>query len=205
MIDLHIHTTYSDGSYKLVDILKKCEEKKLSVISITDHNTCDSYFELEKLNLKNYYNGHIIVGIELNTMVAGIPIEILGYNYDYYKMSELLKKYYLKPEERNKIEFERLVEKCKKYGLILDDNVLSQFDPNIFASVTILKNIQNHKENKAKINETYCQTMRDFYREYMSNPNTPLYVDTSDLIPDLNIAIDLIKKSRWISFCSSYI
>ena len=37
MIDLHMHTIYSDGSKTVEEVLKMCEEKKLEYISITDH------------------------------------------------------------------------------------------------------------------------------------------------------------------------
>lgn len=37
MVDMHIHTVYSDGDKTINEVLKKCEEKKLEYISITDH------------------------------------------------------------------------------------------------------------------------------------------------------------------------
>ncbi len=200
MIDLHMHTTYSDGSDSLIDVLKKCEEKKLSVISITDHNTCDGYLELERINVKDYYSGHIIVGIELNTRAAEIPIELLGYNIDYKKMIPLLEKTYISSSERNRIEFERLIQKCYDAGIKLDEDVIDQFDPNSFASIVILRNITHYEENRDKINERSWGSLRDFYRDYMSNPDTPLYVDSSDLVPDLDTTISLIKEADGLVF-----
>lgn len=43
MIDLHIHTLYSDGDKTVEEILKMCEEKHIEYISITDHDTCKQY------------------------------------------------------------------------------------------------------------------------------------------------------------------
>jgi len=43
MVDMHIHTNYSDGDNTVEEVLKKCESKKLEYISITDHNTCKGY------------------------------------------------------------------------------------------------------------------------------------------------------------------
>ncbi len=200
MIDLHMHTTYSDGTFPVIDVLRMCEEKHLSVISITDHNTCEAYFEMERMNVKDFYKGHIVVGIELNTRVAGVPIEILGYNYDYNIMKDLLKDIYISSEEHNRIEFNRLIDNCHKAGIILDDDIAERFDPNSFASVTILRSIMKYDENRTKINERSWGSIRDFYRDYMSNPNTPLFVDTSDLVPDLDTAIDLVKKSGGLVF-----
>ena len=44
MIDLHMHTTYSDGTDTVKELLEKAEFLGLEVISITDHNTCKAYF-----------------------------------------------------------------------------------------------------------------------------------------------------------------
>ena len=54
MIDLHMHTIYSDGSKTVEEVLKMCEEKKLEVISITDHNNVMTYFDLETIKIKDY-------------------------------------------------------------------------------------------------------------------------------------------------------
>lgn len=200
MIDLHIHTTYSDGTDGVIDILKKAQDKQLSVISISDHNNCDAYFELEELTISDYYKGKIIAGIELNTKADGIPIEILGYNIDYKVMNKLVKEIYLSSEQRNKIEFERLMNKCKKYGIILDDDILEKFNPEEFASVAIHNSITSYEQNKNRLNERSWNSSRDFYRDYMSNPNTPFYVEMDDLVPDLDTAIDLIKQAGGLVF-----
>ncbi len=36
MIDLHIHTIYSDGDKTILEILKLCEDRKLEYISIKE-------------------------------------------------------------------------------------------------------------------------------------------------------------------------
>lgn len=82
MIDLHIHSKYSDGTDSVVEILEKAQKRNLEYISITDHNTCSAYQELKNIEVKKYYKGKIITGIELNTIVLDIPIEILGYDID---------------------------------------------------------------------------------------------------------------------------
>ncbi len=201
MIDLHIHSKYSfDGSDELIDILKMAEEKKLSYISISDHNNTDAYYELDKIDIKKYFSGKIIPGIEINSKADGVPIEILGYNFDYKKMNENVKKILLSSEERTKVEFERLVENCKKFGIRLDDNILDVFDYSEFASGFVHRNMKKYPENKAKINERSWESSRDFYRDYMSNPNTPLFVNADDLVPDLDTAIGSVLSAGGIVF-----
>ena len=43
MVDMHIHTLYSDGDKTVEEVLKMCQEKNLEYISIIDHNTCKQY------------------------------------------------------------------------------------------------------------------------------------------------------------------
>ena len=78
MIDLHIHTTYSDGTKTVKEILKQAEDLKLDYISITDHDKCDAYEELKDINISEFYSGKIIKGIEIKCFYKGSTIEVLG-------------------------------------------------------------------------------------------------------------------------------
>ena len=93
MIDLHMHTIYSDGCNNIESILKMCEEQKLEYISITDHNTCKAYYD-EALIKNNIFKGKIIKGCELNAEFQGRGIEILGYNINPDIIMEWREKYY---------------------------------------------------------------------------------------------------------------
>lgn len=205
MIDLHMHTKNSDGTDEVIDILKKAEEKKLTCISITDHNTVDAYCELENINIKNYYSGDMIVGVELNTKVLNIPIEILGYNFDYKLLKEKLPNIYISAEERNKIEFSRLVEKCKSAGIEISDYDIEQYDGKSFASTYIHKIITRNINNKKFIDTDAFENSSIFYRKYMSNPNSQFYVEMDDIVPDFETASNLIKECGRKSILTTYI
>lgn len=200
MIDLHMHTTYSDGTESCTTVLKKCQEKNLSYISITDHNTALAYEELEKLNLKSLFNGKIIPGIELNTKVLNIPIEILGYGIDYKKMNELVKNVYIPAEERNKIEVKRLYNKCVESGIILDKNCLDNYKPEMFASVFFHSEITKHEENKKLLSQEAWDSSKIFYRQYMSDPKTKLYVEMDDFVPNFETASNLVRQAGGLVF-----
>lgn len=200
MIDLHTHTKYSDGADSLIELLKNAESKKLNIISITDHNTALAYDELGKMNYKQYYTGKIIPGIELNTKVLGVPIEILGYGIDYKKMSEILGDVYIPAEERNKIEVKRLYDRCIKAGIKLEKDCLKNFDGTSFASKFIQLEIKKYQENKDIITEDAWNDTKVFYRKYMSNPEGILYVEMDDFVPDFNVASELVKKAGGLVF-----
>lgn len=93
MIDLHIHTTYSDGSYSLKEILEEAQNKKLDIISITDHDCVKAYNELKNIDVKKIYKGNIITGCEFKCVFPEykLPIEILGYGFETSIIEEFLK------------------------------------------------------------------------------------------------------------------
>lgn len=75
MIDLHIHSNFSDGAYSVDEILEIAQKIGYTTISIVDHNTCEAYEYLK--NMKNrIFEGKIISGCEFNTFYNHIPIEL---------------------------------------------------------------------------------------------------------------------------------
>lgn len=79
MIDLHIHSEYSDGEWTPEEIISDAQKKKLTAIAITDHDAIQGYQEAKKL-LPSDLN--LISGIELNTDGVHGELHILGYNFD---------------------------------------------------------------------------------------------------------------------------
>ena len=51
MIDLHIHSTCSDGTFTPKEIVHKVIEKNLYGFSLTDHDTVDGISEILAMNL----------------------------------------------------------------------------------------------------------------------------------------------------------
>lgn len=196
MIDLHMHSTYSDGKDSVVEILKKAQKKNLSCISITDHNTCTSYQELKQTNIKEYYNGKIITGIELNTKALGIPIELLGYKIDPEIMQENLKGIYLSAEDRNCLEIKRLYESLLKFDIKIPSNFIEKYSPDKYASQYLHEAITKDEYNKKFIDNDAWKDSSILYRKYMSDPESPFFIDMNDVLPDIESIIKLIKKAN---------
>ncbi len=87
MIDLHVHTTASDGQYTPSQIIQKAAEKQIKVIAITDHDTIagieEAISEGEKLGVK------VVPGIEINISFPTGEFHLLGHGIT--KPSESLK------------------------------------------------------------------------------------------------------------------
>jgi len=88
-IDLHTHTTASDGVLTPREIIDYAIEKELHGIAITDHDTVAGVEDaIAYGNSKEDFL--VIPGIELSTEHNGEEIHILGYMID-YKDEEFLK------------------------------------------------------------------------------------------------------------------
>jgi len=81
-IDLHSHTTYSDGSLSPQELVERANNFQIDVLAITDHDTV-SALDIAKnyINEKNYAL-HLINGIEISTAWQGFEIHIVGLNID---------------------------------------------------------------------------------------------------------------------------
>ena len=78
MIDLHIHTYYSDGTKSVQEIFQYAKKAELRAISITDHNSIEGYKEAYKES--NGVNIGFIPWVEIRCINGeGMLTEILGY------------------------------------------------------------------------------------------------------------------------------
>lgn len=76
MIDLHVHTTASDGQYSPAQIIQKAAEKKLKAIAITDHDTVAGLQEAKAAGRELCVT--VVPGIELNITFPTGEFHLLG-------------------------------------------------------------------------------------------------------------------------------
>lgn len=183
MVDMHIHTTYSDGTKSVAEVLKKCEERKLEYISITDHNTCKQY-EDEALS-KGYFTGKIIKGAEMNaTINNGKKIEFLAYNI---KNTEIIEEWsnrffsYKVLKEKFNIAKNKIIEICDKNELVYNlENIKKDIPVTDFFVVYMYFELIKYQENMNVMKE-FINSFNDFRRNGLDNPDSIFYMgeDTS--------------------------
>lgn len=194
MIDLHIHSNYSGGKDNLIKILQIAEKRDVSIISITDNNTCEAYAELKKLLGKGFYSGKIIPGCEFSTIVNNVPIELIGYNIDPDLMQGKISKLYLPKKDYNVYETSLIIEKCIEKGLVIDVNNIKYDAEKEKGKIAVFAEIKRHLENKRFISAEAWNNARNFLLAYTSNPNSDFFVDFSGLIPSYKQIVQLIKQ-----------
>jgi predicted metal-dependent phosphoesterase TrpH len=77
-VDLHLHTTCSDGRLTPTQMVELVSERGLQVVAITDHDTTEGLAMVFEV-AKRFPQLSIIPGIELSTDIPGNEIHVLGY------------------------------------------------------------------------------------------------------------------------------
>src|SRR5512134_2781595 len=75
-IDLHLHTTASDGQYSPAELVELA--RKFDVIAITDHDTTDGVAEAQQ-TAQQFGAPLVIPGIELSAEDVDGDVHVLGY------------------------------------------------------------------------------------------------------------------------------
>ena len=202
MIDLHSHTTNSDGTWTTKALLTKAQDLGLEVFSITDHDTAKSYIEIESdAELQKIYIGKLIRGVELNCTYDEIKIEVLAYNFDLHPVQEWLENYYTPEKERNRLieEFEDLLNICKNKGIKVERDL--KYNPDTEYPVDVIYySIVKFEENKKFFTEEQWNDRALFFRTCTVDKNFPLYRDFSKQMPTLEFINEFIHKHNGKTF-----
>jgi len=80
-VDLHCHTTASDGALSPAALIARGASLGLKLIAITDHDSTDGV--AEALEAGANYGVEVIPGVEINSDVPGSEVHVLGYFVDH--------------------------------------------------------------------------------------------------------------------------
>lgn len=75
-IDMHMHSTFSDGTFTVLQIVEFARKNNFEYVAITDHNSIQSVDVLKEMTGEL---PHKIAGIELSTKHNGKKLHLLGY------------------------------------------------------------------------------------------------------------------------------
>ena len=86
-IDLHVHSTRSDGTYSPTELVDYAIQKGLAAFALTDHDCVDGLDEAiayaDSLRLTNPEVPEVIPGVEFSTEYKGSDVHIVGLYIDY--------------------------------------------------------------------------------------------------------------------------
>lgn len=183
MIDLHLHTIFSDGRYPPAETVAFARDKGLTAISITDHDTFAGLDEALKLADDKL---EIISGIELSCQYDNSDIHMLAYFID-HKYGPLAKKVSFFSDERLK-RGRAIVEKLNDMGIDLRlDTVMNLSEQGTVGRLHVAD---------ALVKEEFVHTVDEAFNRYLGY-HAPAYVAKAYFDPES--AIQLVHEAGGIA------
>ena len=126
MIDLHLHSTFSDGTYTPEQLVKMAKTTGLKAISITDHDTVDG--TQEAVDAGAEYGVRVIPGVELSVFLDDFNFHLLGYQFDWrdQTLNTKLDKLQESRSRRNSV----IISKLRELGLDISEEELQEISRN---------------------------------------------------------------------------
>lgn len=191
MIDLHIHSRLSIGEYTSIQLLDKIKEKNLEVFSITDNEHCLAYSDFDMSDYPNLVTGSIFT-----TSIDGLIINIIGYEVNPIIVNDFYFEKYGKVniEKQEYKFFDKLVQIMKDNKIKLSDNLqLSLVEKGVSKKLVYYDALKNNPDFE-------FSSYTEFYRNGLSNPFSPFFLDEADIHPSLDEILALIKKAGGLAF-----
>lgn len=186
IIDLHMHTTKSDGSLTPTELIDEAVKNNVKYISITDHDTLGAYSD-ELFSYAKEKGIHIITGVEISTKLFDKAFHVLAYNVDYRdtELNELLAKI-RRARSKYLLDVEK---KLSELGYVLNIEKLKKVESVTKANIAL--DIIENKLNEKKLIDTFGYIpSRGVFIESIMNEGCPAFVKKDSISPrEASIAI----------------
>ena len=182
MIDLHIHSNYSDGTFSVEEILASAKSLGLTQIAITDHNILTGSIlgsELAK-------DIDFIIGTELSVDYNNVEVHMLSFFPNGSNFKNV--KFIINEGEANKkIAIMEMIERLNDMGIDIKLNELSKFGKGVINRVHICM---------AMIEHGYISTVQEGFQNWVGD-HCPAYVERKKTT--LKEAIDAVHLDGGIA------
>lgn len=180
-VDLHLHTTASDGRLSPAEVVSLVAGRGLKHVSISDHDSTEGLAEAFR-EAEQFDGLRIIPGIELSTDIPGDEIHMLGYFIDYEdeELQDTLKQFRLGRIDRAR----GMVEKLADLGIHLEWERVQEIagDGAVGRPHIAL----------AMVEKGYCKEPKEAFPEYLGR-NGLAYVERAKITP--GDAVRMLRKA----------
>ncbi len=189
-IDLHIHTTMSDGTLTPKEVIDEAYKNNVCAIAIADHDTTQAYNE-ELFKYAQSKNIKLINAVEISTKIDKAEIHVLGYNFDLDNKNMKEKLYQIRNARHTYLH--AVAKKLEVLGYIVNVEELDKLDAVTKAHIVL--DIIENKRNEEKLlqNFGYIPNKGEFIETIM-NENCPAYVKKEAMTP--KEAADIIRNAN---------
>jgi predicted metal-dependent phosphoesterase TrpH len=181
-IDLHIHSTASDGRFSPADIVRKSAAGGLDVIAITDHDTVDGIAPALETAVA-FPKLRVIPGVEISTDFPDGEVHVLGYFIDYTdrELQSTL-------ERMRNSRWERargMVAKLNNLGVQIQWQRVQEIAANAALGRPHIA--------RAMLEKGYISSIKEAFDKYIGHGG-PAYVEREKITPAA--AVELILRTR---------
>lgn len=182
MVDLHVHSNCSDGTFSPRQLVEYGLKKKLSAFALTDHDSIDGLDEA--LSAAEGTSLTIVPGIELSSFYQEKDIHILGLfvNTEDPGFLETVQDFREERFLRNK----KMVENFQRGGFSITAEEIGSNDPRIVVTRAHFA--------KALLNHGYVKTMQEAFVKYLKEDSV-YYVPRKKISPAEAVSILLENKA----------
>ncbi|QNU67666.1 PHP domain-containing protein [Ruminiclostridium herbifermentans] len=183
IIDLHTHSTASDGSMSPAQLVRHAKDKGLTAVALTDHDTVEGISEA--LDEGNKIGIEVIPGIEISTNYKP-EMHILGYFFDnerYLNVQKELTEVRKGRENRNY----KIINRLNELGIPVTEEELKE--------ISLSDTIGRPHFARLLIEKGYVKTMQEAFDKYLGKDGLA-YFKRQELEPI--DGINLIKKAGGI-------
>jgi predicted metal-dependent phosphoesterase TrpH len=183
-VDLHIHTTASDGKFSPEEIVRKACEAGMAYISICDHDSMEGI--PAAVDAARSCPGLMVIsGMEINTDIPNGELHILGYFCD-LENAEL--KTTLTRLRTSRIErAKKMIGKLRNLGIKIDFERVEQ--------IAGVGAIGRPHIAQAMLERGYINNYREAFMKYISRGG-PAYVERDKITPVQ--AVQLIRRAHGV-------
>lgn len=158
MIDLHIHTTVSDGSYSPEQLVQEAKKIGLKAVAITDHDSIDGHeeaqAEADRLGIK------LVKGIEFSVANGGSRlIHILGLGIE--PLCEGFMSIYSRFRQERSEKLNHVFEKLRAMGVEIDRSEAEPYKTGEYMDRQSIAKVLFYKG--------YAATLKDAWVNYLDH------------------------------------
>ena len=206
MIDLHIHSNYSDdGEITPEKLVEMCKKQKIQMVSVTDHNCVKANKSAQKAAKEV---GILYVpGIEIDCVYQGVNFHVLGYGIDFESedfqkiendvREQGLETSRIRLEKTREMGFE--IEESEMWEITKDNTWQGMWMGEVFAEVLLAKpEYENHPilQPYRPGGSRSDNPMVNFYWDYYSQGKL-CYAEIK--FPPMQSVIDIIHRNHGIA------
>ncbi len=182
VVDLHLHSTASDGRLRPAALVQKAAGAGLQVIALADHDTVSGIPEALDA-ARAFYPLKVIPCVEISTDVAGGEVHILGYYLDYEDAALEARLAHFRVSREGRAE--KMVAKLADLGMVLDWQRVKE--------IAGTGSIGRPHVAQAMLEKGYVPSLRDAFQRYIGQGG-PAYVEREKMTPVEAVALVLSAR-----------